>query len=64
MRVMVKVSNLKVIPKLMRYGNLLSKFNLINVVEIETEEENLDKIKNLEEVEGVKIYKKLRLLRE
>lgn len=64
MRVIVKVKDESVTPKLIRYGTILSKFNFTNAVGMEVERKNIDKIKSLKGIESVKISERVRLIRK
>ncbi len=55
MRIIVKITNEKAIPNLMKHGRFISRLSLINAVGMDVKQENINAIKKIRGVESVKI---------
>lgn len=53
-RMIVKMKNDAVIPKLRKYGKIIDRFTLIDGVGMDVEEKNISKIRKLKEIEEVR----------
>lgn len=64
MRIIVEVESRAVIPRLRRYGRVLSVFRFVDAVGMEVEDGKVEEIRALEGVESVRPSQKVAVLRK